>query len=272
MTVDALRGKTARSNRREESESLPIGESDSNIFDCPACSRPLAVGTSRCPGCGTRLLARVKAATAVGFMFAGLVVGLVIGGGSMIAASALTAPADAAAPVTTPVVTASSAPAPAASVLAPAVDPGIPSEAISALRQSTLLNQRLATDAARLTATLAAAEPSSVDIARTLRALASNAAFGDRIAPEVGSWSAGAAVSVGLADFYAAIGATAREGLSASISNTSSYIESGRAMLAVMAGLVDLDRAARTLAGSADIELPPLVLTDGAAPEASAAP
>ena len=41
------------------SESLAIGEIDQTVFDCPRCSRPLAVGTRRCPGCRTRLMAGV---------------------------------------------------------------------------------------------------------------------------------------------------------------------------------------------------------------------
>lgn len=261
MTVDALRGKSARSDRREGQESLPIGETDANIFDCPACARPLAVGTSRCPGCGTRLLAGVRATKAAGFAAAGLVVGLLVGGGVIGAVFTLARPVPSAVVEPAPVAAPSAAPAePVASAPAPALDPTIPSSAISALRQSTLLNQRLVADGSRLVVALGTAEPASVDIARALRALAATAAFGDRIAPDVADWSDGTTVSAGLTDFYATIGATAREGLAASLNNTPAYLAAGNAMLEVMAGLPDLDAAARGLAAGADIELPPLEL------------
>ena len=274
MTVDALRGKSARSGRREGQESLPIGETDANIFDCPACARPLAVGTSRCAGCGTRLLAGVRATKAAGFIAAGLVVGLLVGGGAIAAAFTLASPATSTVVEPAPVVApGAAATAPFASAPAPALDPTIPSSAISALRQSTLLNQRLVADASRLVAALGTVEPATVDIARALRALAATAAFGDRIAPDVAEWSEGTAVSAGLTDFYATIGGTAREGLAASLNNAPAYRAAGDAMLEVMAGLSDLDAAARGLAASADIELPPLDLAAvDPAPASSATP
>ena len=257
MTVDALRGKSARSAGRGEADALPIGEDDANIFDCPACRRPLATGSSRCPGCGTRLVAGVKLSKAVGFLIAGGLAGALVGGG-VIGVAFLAQPATVAVVETPPVAVPSSAPI--ASAPAPVVAPTVPATAVSALRQSALLNQRLVADAARLGAVLAVAEPSSVEIARALRTLAASAAFGDRIAPDVADWPQASPVSVGFVDFYAAIGGTAREGLSYSLSSTAAYVEAGEAMLAVMAGLPDLDAAARAVATTADIELPAVPL------------
>lgn len=254
MTVDALRGKSARSAGRGEADALPIGEDDANIFDCPACRRPLATGSSRCPGCATRLVAGVKLSKAVGFIVAGGLAGAFIGGGVIGAAAVLAQPATVAVVETPPVVAPSSAPI--ASAPAPVVAPTVPATAVSALRQSALLNQRLVADTAHLAAVLALDEPSSVEIARALRTLAASAAFGDRIAPDVADWPEATAVSVALVDFYAAIGGTAREGLSYSLNSTAAYVAAGEAMLAVMAGLPDLDAAARAVAMTADIDLP----------------
>lgn len=105
---------------------------------------------------------------------------------------------------------------------------------------------------------MATGSTASVDIARTLRNLAATAAFGDRIAPDVADWTDGVQVSGRLAAFYAAIGATAREGLASSLQNTAAYRRAGTAMLAVMADLPALDSDARTLAATADLDLPDL--------------
>lgn len=277
MTVEALRRKPARRASGEEAAVLPIGEHDAGIFDCPSCSRPLAVGTSRCPGCRTRLVAGVRATMAVAFVMVGGVAGLLVGAGGTAAIMALSAVGtDAGVPEAPAVVTPSVAPAdpPVASAPAPtaAVDPGIPSAVASVLRQTALLNQRLATESGALVAALAVPEPSAVDIARALRALAATAAFGDRLAAEVAAWDDGATVAAGLVEFYAAVGATAREGLDASVTNTRAYVDAGAAMLSVIARLRALDADTRALAATAGIELPALVLPDGVAPKAPNAP
>jgi hypothetical protein len=141
---------------------------------------------------------------------------------------------------------------------APAAVTGIPSSAVSALRQSTFLNQRVMSDAARLEAVLAEARPSGSEIAPILRSLGSSAAFGARLAPTVGEWDAGSPVSKDLTDFYADIAGTANEGLSASLADSRSFVASAHEMLKILARLDGIDAASRTLAGKADIELPPL--------------
>jgi len=259
MTIEALSHKSSRRKKDSASGALPIGETDSNIFDCPACARPLSTGAPRCPGCGTRLIAGVQAGRALGFVAVGLVVGLLIGGSAMAAAAALArvepvavvdggttilptaAPLATAVPIVTP---------------APVVDPALPTAALSALRQTALVNQRIAADAGLLMTTLAAAEPSTADIARALRSLSSNATFGQRIAADIGDWSAGTTVAADLGAFYAAVHSTASEGLGASLRNDTAYLAAAQAMVAVIDGLGGLDAAARSLAADADIDLP----------------
>jgi hypothetical protein len=260
MTVEVVRGR-ARRGKNATIERAAIGEADANIFNCPRCSRPLAVGNSRCAGCGLRMVAGVPLGRVSGFVAAGLILGLLVGGGSVFAVTTLTRPTDkpvAQVPTTVVPTTAPVAPSAAAPVVNPAV-PAIPAAAASALRQSTTLNQRLLADADRLAVALGSDRPSGAEIAPLLRALASTASFGDRLAPNVAQWPDGVAVSEGLATFYAAVGRIADEGLTASVKNDRAYVDAGRRMLVVLDQVTALDAASRSLAGSAELELPPLV-------------
>lgn len=142
---------------------------------------------------------------------------------------------------------------------APIADPAIPGSALSALRQSTLLNQRVLDDAARLSAALSSAKPSSSEIAPILRSMASTATFGLRLAPTLGDWDRATVLSADLIAFYAAIGQAADGGLSSSLSSSRTYEAAGERMLKIVAGLDALDEAARGLAASADVDLPPLI-------------
>lgn len=259
MTVEVARGR-ARRGKNEAIEQAAIGEADANIFNCPRCARPLAVGNSRCAGCGLRMVAGVPLARVSGFVATGLVLGLLVGGGSVFAVTTLMRP------VAKPVAQAPAAVVPSAvpvapSAAAPVVDPAIPAipaAAASALRQSTTLNQRLLADADRLATVLSSDRPSGAEIAPLLRALASTASFGDRLAPNVAQWPDGVAVSDSLVMFYAAVGRVADEGLTASVQNDRAYVDAGRKMLVVLDRLTDIDAESRTLAASGEMDLPPL--------------
>ncbi len=259
MTLEIGSQKVGRIGRRGAriAPTLAIGEIDANIFACPACSRPLDSGTPRCPGCATRLIAGVKATRAVAFVGVGGLAGVMLGAGLVAVVSFVnTRPAEALVVPAPAAVTPSQAPLPSAPP--PAVAPGIPRSALSALRQSTLLNQRVLDDAARMTAVLSTAKPSSSEIAPVLRSMASTATFGQRVAPTVGGWDQAEVVSADLVAFYAAIARTADEGLSSSLSSTRTYVAAGERMLEIVAGLDALDSASRALAAAADLELPPL--------------
>lgn len=260
--IGLSRGKAISRTANRRGEQLPIGEADANIFNCPRCARPLGVGTSRCPGCGSRLVAGVRLGRAVGFVAIGLLIGSAIGGGTLAALTVMTRPAAGADVQVPPVVTPSTAPMATAQTVptvrpAP-VDSTIPSAALSALRQSAIVNQRLLTDAERLSAVLALRSPTGKDVAPILRSLAATAGFGDRVAPDIAAWEEGAAVSEGHITFYAAIGGAADDGLAASLSNDRAYVDAGRRMMKIIGGITDLDAASRALAATADIELAPL--------------
>ena len=262
MTLDIGSHKVGRIGRRGRgtpmAPSLPIGELDANIVACPACSRPLDSGARRCPGCATRLIAGVKASRAVVFVGAGGLGGFALGAGLVALMTMLNGqPAQAVIQPAPPAVTPSQAPVVVAPP-PPAVDPGIPGSALSALRQTTLINQRVVTDAGRLSDALATTKPSSSEIAPILRAMASTATVGQRLAPTVGRWDRAESVSADFVAFYAAIAKIADEGLSSSLSSSRAYVAAAEKMLRVVGGLDAIDAASRTLAASADVTLPPL--------------
>ena len=263
MSVDIAQPKPRprRTKRPTEVETIAIGEQDANIFDCPRCSRPLATSTGRCPGCGLRLIARVPMGRALGFVVAGVlggtVLGGLIGGGAMVLARPATV---------TPIAAASAAPVtgPGASALpsaaVPIGNPLAPAAAVAALGQTAILHQRIVNDGERLAAALDVSKPSSVDLARALRALSADAAFGTRLAPEVARWDQASDVSGQLDAFYAGITAAAKDGLAASLQNTAAYISAAKDMRKAVAALVPLDTASRELAATAGVELPPVAL------------
>src|SRR6185503_5732515 len=222
------RGRQGRPQRPNDGASLPIGEVDANIFACPACSRPLGTGTRRCPGCGTGLVAGVRLSRVAVFVGVGLFSGMIASAGLMaLLTRAPARPVDVA--VAPPATTVQSSQVPIVPDPAPVVV-GIPSSAVSALRQTTFLNQRVMSDAVRLEAVLDEARPS-----------------GGELAPTVGEWDARGAVSKDLTAFYADIAGTANEGLSASLADSRSFVASAKQMLTILAGLDRIDAASRTL-------------------------
>jgi hypothetical protein len=259
MTFNLLRGRLS-GQRPDGPPKLAIGEADAHVFNCPACSRPLNDGTPRCPGCGTRLIMGVAVRRAVTLMGFGAIVGLFVGGmitsvviKSLVDPTVTTAfdPADG---VAKPVASAAAAPSgiPVASAIP------VPPAAMSALRQTALLDARIAEDATALSRL--AGSGTASDIAKVLRTLSADAAIGADIAPRIAAWSSAEALSGDRAAFYAAITASAHSSLSDSISDTKAYRANAKSMLKVLARLAALDEASRTLATVAEVELPPVDL------------
>jgi hypothetical protein len=251
MTIEAARRRSTRAGRRGEPEDLPIGEVDANIFNCPACARPLGIGTSRCPGCSTRLVAGVRASRAAGFIAVGALAGVIVGSLATGVTAAVLVSSTPAVAVTGADVPPATTDQPVASAPVPVVVPAVPASALSALRQSSMLNERLLADAGKLDAALSLASPSSVEIARVLRSLSASATFGDRIAPTVADWTEAAPLSIDLVAFYAAVGAVARDGLSASLTNDRAYVNAGRTMRTLLDSLPALDARAGELVAAA---------------------
>jgi hypothetical protein len=258
MSIGMLDSTRAGTGPDALSDARRVGEPDDEIFDCPACRRPLSVGSPRCPGCGTRLIAGVQAGRALSFVAVGLIIGLVIGGGTIAVASSLTATNATADGTATPTMAPATSTAPLVTP-APVAGPDVPTAALSALRQTALVNQRIVADAALLASALAASEPSSADIARALRSMSTDATYAARITADIGDWTVGGTVAGEMGAFYEVIQVTASEVLGASLNNDAAYVAGARAMLDVVDEVWALDGAARTLAARVDVELPAVV-------------
>jgi hypothetical protein len=258
MTINVLRGRAARN--AVPVDTLPIGDLDTNISNCPKCSRPLATGSRRCPGCGSRLLLNVQLARAAVFVLVGIAGGILTG--VVIAAVTfsgqarpLPVPAAPAVPIASPVAV------PAASTR-PGTVPGaaIPIGALSALRQTAELNGRLMVGVAALEAVLAEESIDTVAARRTLRLLAADLAIGLDVAPRIDRWSQAGDLGARTRSLYLAASDAARQGLKASLSNQLAYTNAATEMVRLLGGLGPLDAESRELADVAGITLPAVVL------------
>ena len=274
MTINVLRGRggARRGTREALPEPLPIGDDDSDIFNCPSCARPLAVGARRCPGCRTRLLLGVQVKRAAVFVAGGIAAGLAFASAFVVLSVNVGlasvelregAPAQ-------PAASAIVEPAPAASVApvvsAAPVAPAIPPASVSALARTAEMNGRIAARIPILQAALAEPSVDTAVVAEIFRSMTADAAYAAGAAERLGRWDDAAYVSTGLSALYGDVRATAREGLAKSLGSESAYRASADKMLAVLAGLAPLDAASRDLAEVAGIDLPLVPLPDLAAP------
>ena len=276
MTVDAAR----RTRRRAPVVSpapepmiappstIVIGEIDQTIFECPSCSRPLALGARRCPGCGTRLIAGVVLGKASSFIAIGLAVGLLagMGGGIVFGLGHAPVPAHAAAaggPGGTPSASNGGAaptvgpptatPTPTST---PSIDSSIPPLARSALTQAVATNDRLATAKSGLRAALAAPAFDASSVAQVLRGVSADSLYGEQLAGYVATWSGSGDVATTLSSFYTTTHEIAANGLLASVRNPSAYRAAATAMIKQLGELPAVDAAMRSAAQSAGLELP----------------
>ncbi len=259
MTTNVMNETNSSDAAAREAIGLAIGDADAHVFTCPSCARPLADGTSRCPGCGVRLILGVRLKRAAAILALGITIGMLVGVATTAAAIALSlrdsTPAVAAAPSIAPSVARSSA---LPSFIA--VDPGAPVAAVSALSGTAVVNGRIAVDAATLASTLARSKATTIEIARALRSLAADAALGIDLADRLTPWTGAAHVQGGLDDFYRAMAQAARAGLRASLNDAGAYRKAGAEMRTVLATMGKVDRDSRALAGTVGLELPPVVL------------
>lgn len=264
MTTNLLRGKSGEKVTPDQGGPA-IGETDAHVFSCPACARPLSNGTSRCPGCGTRLIMGVRVKRAGGILALGLVLGAFIGGVATVAAIGLSLKAS------EPAVAAQPSLAPVAVAVNPSPGPttapftGAPAAALSALSGTAVVNGQIAVDAATLEAALARPGARGIEIARALRSLAADATLGVDLTGRLGSWPAGSAVMSRLDAFYRSMATTAHDAFRRSVTDVAAYRSAGAEMMTVLAGLGDVDAASRSLATTVDLELPPVALPASAA-------
>jgi hypothetical protein len=244
MTVEA----SPRRSRRPKPtpEQLAIGEINQTVFTCPQCTRPLMMGSKRCPGCGTRLIIGVQASRAGILLAVGLFAGLLLGAVLSTTASVVFGViGDTVEAVTNPSVKPSAAPTPSAS--APAESPGssttstVPALSRSALVQAVSVDGRLAASSNALARAIKAKSLDTFGVSQILRSMSSDAVIGLQLASHIGSWSGGKQLSSEMSSFYAAIQETAASGLSATIRNDKAYRNAGARMVALLGGLAALD-------------------------------
>jgi hypothetical protein len=258
MTLNVLRGRVR--GPRSAPEPFAIGEIDADIFNCPACARPLGVGATRCLGCGTFLVMGVQARRATFLIALGMAFGIL--GGGLITASMLnanraaevTAAVDAALG-TRPVAVGNAAPAPIATLVpAPVAAPPVPA-GLSAIRQTAIIDARLANASTLLTTHLVAASFDTGEVAKILRSIAGDATVGTDLAGRVATWGEASEVAAQLRALYDDAIATARGGLDTPLRDTASYRLAVERVVESLAGLPALDAAARELARRAGLPI-----------------
>jgi len=270
MTVNAVRRSRRRTPQTQSepivapTESISIGEINQTVFDCPTCSRPLALGVRRCPGCGTRLVFGValRKATLLGSL--GLAVGLAAG--SAIGFGLGFSRANAAAPVLTAAAspshgpTASSAPTPSSTpTTAPTVTPApadpMPALTRSSLQQAIGVNDRLRTNAQALRAALSARTFDPSAVAAILRTMSADTVFGQQLVASLADWPSSAAVAEHLDALYGRVHDAATNGLNASVRDAAAYRAAAGAVLKILAGLPAASAEANALATTVGLDL-----------------
>jgi hypothetical protein len=251
-------------------EKLAIGEIDQTVFDCPTCSRPLALGVHRCPGCGTRLAMGVPLSKVSVFVLVGLMVGFLAGGGAGLLVG-LTRPATAVS--TTPVGVAPSVvpvassitgstgnvPFPSAAAVpssAPTSGTGMPTSIQAALLQASTMNGRFATDGSALREILAAHSFDASAVAQTIRSMSADSLYASQVAQRLSVWPDTGAIGGELATSYERIHEIAEDALVASVRNDAAYRAAARDMLTELAAVRALEAQVAEIAAANGVTLP----------------
>ncbi|HUQ79264.1 MAG TPA: hypothetical protein VM427_10405 [Patescibacteria group bacterium] len=246
-------------------DSMTIGEVDQVVFDCPACSRPLAVGARRCPDCSAHLVNGVLLKKASVFVAVGLALGLVAGAGG---GPLLGLGAPAVGPGTGPAAAGGPVVAGAASSARPSTAPSTPSGSIgdtpgsippatrAALLQTAGSNDRLTSARADLAGALAAATFDASDVARILRSVSADSVQAGQLATRIAAWRGSKGVGTRLAAFYDTIHVAAADSLVASVRNVGAYRAAATTMIGLLAGIAGVDTDIRTAAASLGVVIP----------------
>jgi hypothetical protein len=230
------------------------------LFDCPTCSRPLPVGTGRCPQCGTRLIGR-RTARRVGTMAAAALVAVVAVAVGITAVLAMSggSPGTATAPSTAPSASGATGTATPSVAVTPApATPGIPAGAAAALSGTTLVNTRITQDGRALAAVLADKNARTIDVARAIRVIAADAQQGLDMSARLAPWTEAATVTAQLDAFYRSLADTARDALRMSLTDDETYRRAGARIVTEIRKVDQVDAASRTLATSVGLQLPAL--------------
>lgn len=251
MAIHVLRGrpKVAES----EPDELAIGEIDREIFNCPICSRPLARGAARCPGCRTRLVMGVPMRRVSLFVALGTTGAVAIALTAITFLSVLQAFASRGTTAGPDPTAVSATQRPGATGLPRSV---VPVVVRSSLDQAAGINQRLAGAGAQLRAALGRRDLDSIAVAGLLRDLAADATHGADLIGRLRTWSDADVVASDLEAFYRDIRAVARAGLAASHTNDGAYRSAAQRMIAVLRRTGGVNLGIREFAETYAIDLP----------------
>jgi hypothetical protein len=217
-------------------------------FGCPKCGRTLDRGTFRCEDCKTFLVLGQPLRLVAPFIAGGLLIGILV---TVLLANlfappkaATVAPADVAAGGT------------GSGAAAAALD--IPSGATAALRGTTAINGRLASEATALRKALDAKKFRPGDVQKVLRRMAIDARAGSGMLGTLAAWPEATGQEAALDAFYRDLQREIDGGLNASVRSAGAYKKAAKAILVTLERTPDLDADARTLAGQSGIELAPV--------------
>lgn len=241
------------------SDASAIG-AETALFDCPTCSRPLPVGTSRCPQCGTRLIGR-RTARRVGTMAAAALVAVVavaVGISAVLAMSGGSS-GTATVPSTSPSAGGATGTATPTNGVTPApATPGIPAAAAVGLSGTTLVNTKITQDGKALARVLADKNSRTIDVARAIRVIAADAQQGLDMSGRLAPWPEAVTVAAQLDAFYRSLADTAKDALRASLTDDATYRRAGARIVTEIRKVDEVDAASRTLATSVGLQLPAL--------------
>lgn len=263
MTIHVVRRRGRnRSKLKAMPDPLAIGEIDQTIFACPACARPLAVGSRRCPGCGTRILMGVQARRATLFIGLGLVLGVALTVTSVTAVAgldrlarsvsdAIAGPRTPAVPVATAAPLPSTGPGASVGTLPGATIPPI---GRSALTHAFTLHADLVQATTALEAHLKARTLDTSAVSKVLRDMSADALFGLELGSQLSTWPGSAELGSDLGTLYESIRTTAGSALAASLRNDDAYRAAARTMVGLRGELLALDAWAREIAAANGVE------------------
>lgn len=176
---------------------------------------------------------------------AGMLAGLVVGG----LAVGIALPRDAA----------TAGVGPAASNAAPTFVP-VSANAAAALRGTTALNGRLASEAEPLSAALAETSLPVQDVVKVLRRMSSDARAATAMVGSLADWPLASSHQAQLQAFYDQLTGEINGGLGASVTSVAAYRDSTREVLATLRSIASLDATARELAAQSGITLPEIAI------------
>jgi len=130
-----------------------------------------------------------------------------------------------------------------------------PLAAHNALVRTTGLNARMASWRPALATAIKPSRPKSSEVARVIRAIASDASLAAAAVPALSVWPEGRLLALQLEAYYAKVRATASSALAITLNDTSAYRRNGQRMVALLDDIARLQAAAKTLGDDHGIDL-----------------